>query len=49
MKYACHDDGARIVDIKRDQVPRLSYDRLWRTLDTRPDVIGEVPRADVVN
>jgi hypothetical protein len=49
MKYACHDDVVRIVDIKRDQVPRLSHDRRWRTVDTRPDAMGEVPLADVVN
>jgi hypothetical protein len=35
MKYACHDDVAHIVDIKHDQVTRLSHGRLSRTLETR--------------
>jgi hypothetical protein len=49
MKDASHDDVTRIVNVERQQVPRLLDRRVRRLLDARLDVIGEVPLAHVAD
>jgi len=49
MKYAGNDDITRDIKVEHDQMAWLSYRRPGRALGTRPQVIGEIPPADVIN
>jgi hypothetical protein len=49
MEYVRHDNVVRIVDVEREQMPRLVNRWLRCPLGARLEVIGKVPHADVVN